>query len=135
LCNIMMPKLEKMGWRRNYTAALLAASGPLGYMIPPNLNAILFSVIANKSVSALCLATVIPVIMRGLMYVVINRFVANKWVVKPGELTNGDTGMGDQERFNTGHYWKDLGGSLWSSVPALMLPILMMGGIYSGICT
>ena len=135
LGNIMMPKLEKMGWRRNYTAALLAASGPLGYMIPPNMNAILYSVIANESVSALFLATVIPGIMWGLLYVVINRFVADKWVVKPGELTNGDTGMGDQERFNTGHYWKDLGGSLWSSVPALMLPVLMMGGIYSGICT
>ena len=134
LGNILMPKLERMGWPRNYTAALLAASGPLGYMIPPNMNAILYSVIANESVSALFLATIIPGILWGLSYVAINRFIAHRWVVKPGELTGGDVGT-ERERFNTGHYWRDLGGSFWSSIPALMLPVLMMGGIYSGICT
>ena len=73
--SIMIGKLEKLGWDRKYISTLVAVSGPLGYMIPPNMNAIIFSLVSTASVSALFLATIIPGIIWGVGYIICNRFI------------------------------------------------------------
>ena len=56
----MVPELEKKGYDKAYLAALIAASSPFGFMIPPNVNAIIFASVSSASVGALFMATIVP---------------------------------------------------------------------------
>lgn len=138
--NLMIPKLERMGWDRKYTAALVAASGPLGYMIPPNMNAIIFGVIANSSISALFLASIIPGIIWGVGYMIVNFFIANKYIMTPEQTALAVSKYQDgvvvsDTAVNSGSHVKDVLITLKNAIPAIMLPVIIMGGIYGGICT
>ena len=77
--NMLGPRLEEKGWDRNYLAALACAASPLGYMIPPNMNAIVFTKVSDASVGALFLATLLPGILWTILYVIINRVVYRKY--------------------------------------------------------
>ncbi|MDD5013757.1 MAG: TRAP transporter large permease [Atribacterota bacterium] len=128
---ILLPKLTKNGWDKRYTSALLAASGPLGYMIPPNVNAILYSFISDASVAALFLATLLPGILWGGLYMVINRIIYAKY--NPN-ITNNiiNTTTNTTKRDN---YWRDLRASSKGMVPAATMPVIILGGIYGGVFT
>lgn len=125
--SILIPKLEKYGWDRRYTAALTAASGPLGYMIPPSMPAIIYGVVSDTSIGALFLATVIPGVLWGTLYMVINSITYKKWKTPPSEQE-----LLDQKA--TG-YWKELGSTAWKGIPAFIMPLIILGGIYGGIFT
>lgn len=139
LSTILLPKLEKLGWDKRYTSAMLAASGPLGYMIPPNMNAILFGVIVNTSIAALFLATVIPGIIWGLLYIVINRIVYKKWCnpeIVASESASASTSALISASTSTGNsYFRDLSSAFKAAIPAFMMPVIIFGGIYGGVFT
>ena len=59
--------------------ASIAACGPLGYMIPPNMNAILYSNVSSASVSGLFLATILPGLLWAALYLLINRLTYHRW--------------------------------------------------------
>lgn len=147
MSKILLPKLEKLGWDKRYTAALVAASGPLGYMIPPNINAILYGVVANTSIAALFLATIIPGIIWGVLYIIINRFVYAKWY-KPvdvsaaapdGTVTNGLAanrfGLVQGVPAADGSYFRELYAAFKPAIPAFVMPVIIFGGIYGGFFT
>lgn len=145
---IMIKRMEKLGWDRRYTAALVAASSPLGYMIPPNMNAIIFSMVSTASVSALFLAAVIPGIIWGLGYVAMNRVVYKKWLNNPqapalqeadGALPDGGP---DGQAWTKGEQKAiamqqpiSIGRATVRAIPAFIMPIIILGGIYGGLCT
>ena len=135
----MTEPMKKRGWSKEYIAAIMAASGPLGYMIPPNANAIMFAVIAQCSVSALFMASVIPGIIWGIMMMVVNRCIYKKHynpanaseeyveeAKNEGHLRAGET---------NGDYFAGIGRAFVSSIPALLMPVIIFGGIYGGIFT
>lgn len=145
LSSIMLPRLTKMGWDKRYTAALLAASASLGYMIPPNMNAILFSVVADVSVSALFLSTIIPGVIWGVGYIVLNRIIYTKWhddsIEQATMLTEAreraiaagkkDEELSDLALGNEGYFagvWR----TFKSALPALIMPVIIFVGIYGG---
>lgn len=127
LGNIMVPKLEKLGYDRRYVAAMLTAASPLGYMIPPNMNAIIFGVTANVSIAALFSATIIPGIIWGILLIIINRLMAGKYVT---EVTAADMAEHGAEAEN---YWKEVSRGFLQALPALFLAFIILGGIYGGI--
>jgi C4-dicarboxylate transporter DctM subunit len=150
LSGLLVPRMERLGWDRRYTAALLAASGPLGYMIPPNMNAIMYAVVGNASVAALFLATVVPGLLWGLGYIVLNFFMYKQWWHEPTEeeLRKLDERQAEQsmtsatissDKFEvyqlTGNYLGDLGRTFVAAIPAFIMPLIVLGGIYSGIFT
>ncbi|WP_102348832.1 TRAP transporter large permease [Bacillus sp. Marseille-P3661] len=130
LSTILVPKLERLGWDKRYTAALLGASGPLGYMIPPNMNAILFGVIANASVAALFLATVIPGIIWGVLYIIINRLTYKKWY-KPNKQIIAE----DVAPTTNVTYFQGVSSTFVAAIPAFIMPAIIFGGIYGGVFT
>ena len=139
LSTMMAPRLREMGWDKRYLAAFIAACGPLGYMIPPNMNAILYSNVSSASVSGLFLATVIPGLLWTALYLLINRLTYHRWYDpdKGGHLdpkTDTIIPMTDKEReqLNKSESW---GRVLKSAVPAFLMPVIIMGGIYSGTFT
>jgi C4-dicarboxylate transporter DctM subunit len=146
LSAILVPRLQKLGWDKRYVAALLAASGPLGYMIPPNMNAILYGVVANASIAALFLATVVPGVLWGLLYIVINRIIYKKWCKDPG-ISDGLTassgsasvsgralGIVPNPAVDKG-YFSDVYSTFRKAIPAFIMPVIIFGGIYGGVFT
>ena len=139
LSSMMAPRLREMGWNKRYLAAFIAACGPLGYMIPPNMNAILYSNVSSASVSGLFLATIIPGLIWAFLYLLINRLTYHKWYdpAKGGRLdpeTDTIIPMTEEEKaaLMKSDSW---GRVLKSAIPAFLMPVIIMGGIYSGIFT
>ena len=144
LSTIMLPRLSKMGWDKRYTAALLASTASLGYMIPPNMNAILFSVVADVSISALFLSTVIPGIIWGVGFIIMNRIVYTKWhdpeierktledEAKERAKVAAASGKEVSTSLEEGYFagvWR----TFKSALPALIMPVIIFYGIYGGI--
>lgn len=127
--SIMTGKLEKLGWDRRYISALVAVSGPLGYMIPPNMNAIIFSLVSSASVSALFLATIIPGIIWGVGYIICNRLVYRRYYDPSKAVMENEQGETVQ------YQSMPLGRATVKAIPAFIMPIIILGGIYSGLCS
>jgi C4-dicarboxylate transporter DctM subunit len=137
--SFMKDPMEKMGWDREYIAALMAAAGPMGYMIPPNNNAIMYAVIASCSVSKLFLAALLPGVLWGVLMMIVNRFTYKKYfhpekaeveykemAMSEGGLIPGETNL---------QYFGGIGKSLVKTIPALIMPLIIFGGIYGGVFT
>ena len=127
--NIMIPRLEKLGWDKRYTAAMVAAAAPLGYMIPPNMNAIIFALVSPASVSELFLASIVPGVLWGLGYIVLNRLVYKKWTTRPDvdeEEIKRITRKPDGKERNFLQLTLE-------AIPAFMMPVIIIGGIYGGL--
>lgn len=136
LSSMMAPRLREMGWDKRYLAAFIAACGPLGYMIPPNMNAILYSNVSDASVSGLFLATIIPGLIWTALYLIINRLTYHRWYspAKVGHLdpaTDTIIPMTAEElaALQKGESWLKV---LRNAIPAFLMPVIIMGGIYSG---
>lgn len=115
----LIPEMEKRGYRRDFAAALTAASGMLGVMIPPSIPLIIYGVVANVSLGALFIAGILPGILFGVGFMVVARLVLHRNLIEPDTT---ETTL--QE--NDSH-----GGGIW----ALMVPVIILGGIYGGIFT
>lgn len=80
LATAMAPDMVKKGWDKRYVAALIAASSPMGFMIPPNVNAIVFSTaVSGASVGELFMSTIIPAIIWTGLYLLINRLIYTQY--------------------------------------------------------
>jgi len=140
LASMMAPRLKALGWDKRYLGALIAASGPLGYMIPPNMNAIIFASVSEASVAALFLATLIPGLMWAGLYILINRIVYTKWYHPTTSLPTASDATDKSQPENKAR--SPEGGSVKSTrqvlrgaLPAFMMPVIIMGGIYGGVMT
>lgn len=119
---IMIGPMEKHGYKREYTSALLGISSLLGLLIPPSLTMILYAVVTRQSVAACFLATIGPGIMLIFMLCLLN------WIKMrnhPGEVVK----LTFQERA------QQISSTFWKAIPALMLPVIILGGIYGGVFT
>ena len=133
---ILLPKLTQRGWDRRYTCALIAASGPLGFMIPPNINAILFAYISDSSVAALFLATLVPGILWGFLYILINRIVYPKFNKKIVELEDSQfLKQQDESNMSKNKRGQELWVTFKGTLPAIFMMVIIFGGIYGGIFT
>jgi len=127
LIPLLVPKLEKFGYDRVYTTALLCSSSYLGYLIPPSVPAMIYCLLAGQSVGALFLSTVFPGLLLALGYCVLNYLCVDKYTsasVEVPELPKTFIASAKQV-LRTG----------WVALPALGCPALILIGIYGGIFT
>lgn len=117
----LIPEMEKVGYSRRFSASLTAASGMIGVMIPPSIPFIIYGVTAEVSIGKLFLAGVIPGVLFALMFM----FVASM-------LLRGDKNIADSTATFSS---KRVVNSFRESVWALLVPVIILGGIYSGIFT
>ncbi|QSX09240.1 TRAP transporter large permease [Alkalibacter rhizosphaerae] len=131
---MLTPRLEELGWDRRYLSAFIAAAGPLGYMIPPNMNAIIYTTVSSASVAALFLATVIPGIIWLALYLIINRLTYKQWYKVPEsvEKQTVQSSLNDPALMEPVKKTSSLS-IVIDSIPAFLMPVIIMGGIYSGI--
>lgn len=148
--NLLIDRLEAKGWDRRYTTALAAASAPLGYMIPPNINACVFSLATAAAVSDLFMASIIPGIIWCGGYCIVNIFLHKKYWHEPTaeERERYERLMAEREAERLGtkqhrlsQYFSEFpegmgfGRAVLKAIPAFCMPIIIIGGIYSGIFT
>ncbi len=120
---IIIPQMEKSGYPRNYSTALVACSSILGQLIPPSISGILYAMLTYQSIPGCWLATVGPGILTIILFCIINFVVTRKMpLVVPPPLP-------PVERV------KEFAFSTKKASLALMLPVLLLGSIYGGFAT
>lgn len=117
---LMVPEMEKNGYDKRFSAATVAASGTVGQVIPPSIPMVTYCVLADASVGKLFLAGVGPGIVMGIMMMVIAYVYSVRHNIPKFK---------DDLTFKK--FFKTLGESIW----ALLMPVIILGGIYSGIFT
>lgn len=118
----MVPEMDKAGYERRYTAALIGSAGFIGILVPPSVPGILYAVTAGLSIADVWLSTVGPAIALVVLFCIVNYFYSR--------------GTHDKTvRPPTGEYLKGIGRSGWHVLPAMLMPVLIFGGIYGGVFT
>ena len=122
-------EMRKRGYSPGYTAALNASAGLLGVLIPPSIPLILYGAIVGVSITNLFIASIVPGLLTMVVFSIIHIFLSRRVLPKGQEVlslkdleTRGDLGKGKIS-------------ILAGAAPALMLPVLVLGGIYSGVFT
>lgn len=124
---IISKPMEKAGYDREYTAAVIGASGLLGLIIPPSGTMLMYSIIAGTSVLRMFMAGVIPGILMGLTLMLTEYYIAKK-------RNYGNKGNSD-EKFEGIKDEQGTAVTIIYSLLALMSPVIILGGIYSGMFT
>ncbi len=129
---IMIPRMIAGGYNPGYATALVACSSVLSLMIPPSIPMIIFSITSGISVGAAFLSTLIPGLLLAFVYALLNIVFSHVEPKRAGEDIRVTSGVAVRDP-NSGsrQNQSDLLQALW----AIGLPILVLGGIYSGIFT
>jgi C4-dicarboxylate transporter DctM subunit len=127
LIPLLVPRLERYGYERRYTAAVLVSSSYLGYLIPPSVPGLMYCLFAQQSVAAMFLATAIPGLIVAAGYMILNSFICHRYI-RPSHDTHPLP-----RKF--GEYVSEVGRSTWSALPALGCPFVVLVGIYAGVFT
>ncbi|QJB57409.1 TRAP transporter large permease [Pseudodesulfovibrio sp. zrk46] len=117
---IMVPSMKKEGYSGSFATAVNTAAGCLGVMIPPSVPLIIYGTTAGVSVGDLFIAGVIPGVFVGLCLMACSYVLSKKY---------GYTGTGERASF------KEIMIALKDSIVALMVPLIVLGGIYGGLTT
>lgn len=119
---IMMPHLRKANYPDGLSAALIVSASPLGLLIPPSSSHILYAWVAQQSVLKAFLSTVIPGIILIVLLIVTNQFALRKY--KDIKVTEKPTNFLPVFKLQSRQ-----------AMPALIMPVIILGGIYGGIMT
>lgn len=119
LVSILYPMMRKAGYPQESSLGLLASGGLIAPVIPPSLPLILIGVAGNISIGKLFMAGIAPGLMMGAALV-----VTWSWVVRKDDLDTLPRAS-----------WGDVLGALKSGVWALLMPVIIIGGIRTGIFT
>jgi tripartite ATP-independent transporter DctM subunit len=127
LIPLLVPRLERYGFRRVYTAAVLCSSSFLGYLIPPSVPGLLYCLVAQQSVAAVFLSTVIPGLILAFGYILVNTFMCRRYMQPAKDIPVLPTTFRGS--------MVEIGRSFYSAIPALGCPFVVLVGIYAGIFT
>lgn len=117
---IMIPAMERDGYPKTFATAVNTAGGCLGVMIPPSVPLIIYGTTANVSVGDLFICGIVPGIFIGLLLMCMSYFLAKRY-------NYGTRG----ECASVGDTFKALNEAKY----ALLVPLIVLGGIYGGITT
>jgi C4-dicarboxylate transporter DctM subunit len=118
--SIMIPEMKKHKYDETFAAAIVASSGTIGVIIPPSVPFVIYAVATGSSVSAMFLAGFIPGILMGLGLMVTAYVTCRK------------NNYGEKVKFLG---FKGLLKTIWDAKWALLAPVIILGGIYSGVFT
>lgn len=116
---ILIPAMIKVGYSPAFSAALMATAGAIGVVIPPSITLVVYGSISDTSIGTLFIASVLPGLLMGLALVITALIIGRKSDLQVLPKAT------PQER------WKALKEAFWG----LMMPIIILGGIYGGVFT
>jgi C4-dicarboxylate transporter, DctM subunit len=116
---IIMPAMIKRGYSRAFTAAITSSSASLAIIIPPSIPMILYGVMSGSSIVQLFVAGIVPGILGGGGLMAISYYLARRY------------GWPVESRFDLCRVWVTFKAAAW----ALLLPVVILGAIFSGVVT
>ena len=120
LGGILIPAMVDAKYDRGMSSVLVSASGAIGIIIPPSIGYVVYASIVNVSVSDLFLAGIIPGILLGISYIVVA-----VWLSRDNhEIVHHERASGKER-------WDAFKDAFWG----LLMPVIILGGIYGGIFT
>ncbi|PWJ48585.1 TRAP transporter large permease [Faecalicatena contorta] len=116
---IVVPAMIKSGYTPAFSAALMAAAGAIGVIIPPSITFVVYGSIADASIGQLFLSGLVPGLIMGAALLIVALIIGRKMNLKANSKASG------AER------WKAFKDAFWG----LLMPVIILGGIYGGIFT
>ena len=133
---MMIPQMAKHGYHKGYSAVCIGAAGTLGILIPPSIPAVIYGVVTTTSIGKLFIAGLLPGILTGLALMVTSRIIFRHHVRKDMDVSeNAASGIEIPSTGRTASYGKGLLQALYQAKYSLVMPIIILGGIYAGIFT
>lgn len=116
---ITIPAMQKEGYPKAFTGAVASMSAILGPLVPPSISLIVFASLTDTSVTKLFKATVIPALLFGLCLIAYALYYGKKHDLPAHEKSSG----------------KEITASLKDGIWALLMPVIILGGIFGGLFT
>lgn len=117
---VLIPAMVAQGYNKNFSTALVASSGGIGMIIPPSIPFIIYAMLAEVSVGTMFIAGIVPGILFGVFFSIAALLYLRK-----------DKNVIQQERQPIKVRVETFKEAFW----ALMMPMIILGGIYGGIFT
>lgn len=117
--SMMLPAMRERGYEPGFSAAALGCAGSLGTVIPPSIVLIVYGTATNTSIGDLFVGAIGPGIVLGIGLMAVAWWISRRHGWKGGEAFS----------------WPALGRAAWQSIPALIAPLIIVGGIRFGIFT
>jgi tripartite ATP-independent transporter DctM subunit len=117
---MLVPQMEANGYRRDFAAAVTAAAAVMGPIIPPSGLMILYGFVMNVSIGALFAGGIIPGVLMGLGLMGVTAILARRY---------------DFPAAQTKSTWRERGTAFQNAFVALLAPVILLGGLLSGIFT
>ncbi|SDC14502.1 C4-dicarboxylate transporter, DctM subunit [Terribacillus halophilus] len=117
---IMIPAMVQIGYSKQFAAGIVAAAGTLGVIVPPSIPMIIYGVASGTAVGDLFIAGILPGLLIALLMLIYVYFYARK---------KGYSGTGEAFSFMR------LLRAVWDAKWALIVPVIILGGIYGGFFT
>lgn len=119
MTKIMVPAMEREGYKREFGAATTAAAGMLGPIIPPSMLFIIYGASSGTSIGDMFLAGIVPGVLISLGFMVFVAYIGYKQDFPCKEKAS----------------WRDRGKSFFKIIPALLVPGILIWGIVTGVFT
>jgi C4-dicarboxylate transporter, DctM subunit len=119
----LIPEMEKKGYPRPFAAAVVASSGELGVIIPPSVPMVIYAVITGLSITDLFLAGILPGLLIGFSLIIAIVIVSTL------------KGYGERDAFTLRTYVLGIGAATKRASLSLVMPFIILGGIYGGVFT
>ncbi|GEN24794.1 hypothetical protein HCU01_27430 [Halomonas cupida] len=117
--SLLIPAMRSKGYSKEFAAAISSSAASLAIILPPSIPMILYAVMSGESVVKMFVAGIFPGLLGALGLAVMCYFLARRYNL-PAE-----------ERFQASRLWKAFKGAIW----ALLIPVIILGGIFGGIVT
>ncbi|MFT0544970.1 TRAP transporter large permease [Allopusillimonas ginsengisoli] len=117
---ILIPAMLRSGYSASFSSGVVASAGTLGILIPPSLAFVVYGVLADVSIPRLFLAGVVPALLQTIM---ISAYII--WFSRRNNYAITGDALSRKDKFR--HTLRAL--------PALSLPIIVLGGLYGGFVT
>ena len=117
--SVLIPAMKKKGYAPRFAAAITSSSASLAIIIPPSIPMILYGALSNTSIVKLFVAGIIPGIIGGFLLMALCYYFAVRY------------DLPREEGFDLCRVWRATKDAAW----ALILPVIILGGIFGGIVT
>ena len=116
---ILIPAMTNVGYQKNDSAALVSTAGAIGIIIPPSITFVIYGSVTGESVGELFASGIVPGILMGCFLIFAMMFTYRGRELKLLPKASG------RER------WR----AFVKAIPGLLMPVIILGGIYGGIFT